>query len=134
LEFSKNSYQFYNLADLQTKNEKGGSQRGPRVFAQRPLEQEKKLQMCPCQLSTVTARSVRHVLAGGEVSGGEGQAQHGLRDRWCLLVGDVLEEQWWSMAGGKEWRRPWRRAHVPGEGPVNVDEQGAHKHRGDVGV
>jgi hypothetical protein len=26
------------------------------------------------------------------------------------LVGDVLEEQWWSMAGGEEWRR----AHVPG--------------------
>jgi hypothetical protein len=49
-------------------------------------------------------------------------------------VGDVLEEHWWSMAGGEEWRRPWRRAHVPSQGPVNVDEQGAHKHRGDVGL
>jgi hypothetical protein len=58
--------------------------------------------MCPCQLSKATGRSVRHVLAGGEVSGGEGQAHHGLRDRWCLLVGDVLEEQWWSMASGEE--------------------------------
>jgi hypothetical protein len=122
LEFSTNSYQFYKLADLQTKNEKGG--------LQRPLEQEKKLQMCPCQLSTATERFVRHVLVGGEVSGGEGQAQHGLRDRWCLLEGHVLELQWWSMAGGEEWRR----AHIPGEGPVNIDEQGAHKHRGDVGV
>jgi hypothetical protein len=90
--------------------------------------------MCPCQLSMATGRSVQHVLAGDGVSGGEGQAQNGLWDRWCLLVGDVLEEQWWSMAGGEEWRRLWKRAHIPGEGPVNVDEQGAHKHRGDVGV
>jgi hypothetical protein len=34
------------------------------------------------------------------------------------------------MAGGEEWRR----AHVPGEGPVNVDGWGTHEHRGGVGV
>jgi hypothetical protein len=50
------------------------------------------------------------------------------------MVGDVHQEKRWSMAGGEEWRWPWRRAHVPGEGPVNVDGRGAHEHRGGVGV
>jgi hypothetical protein len=39
----------------------------------------------------------------------------------------VLEEQWRSKAGDKRWRRPWRRIIVPGEGPANMDGQGAHK-------
>jgi hypothetical protein len=51
-----------------------------------------------------------------------------------LLVGDVLKEQWRSMAGGEEWRRPWWRAVVPAEGPVKMGRQGAHKHQGEVGM
>jgi hypothetical protein len=47
-------------------------QRGPRVDAQRPLEQENNLQMGPWQPMTASGVSVRGVLAGGEVLGGEG--------------------------------------------------------------
>jgi hypothetical protein len=50
------------------------------------------------------------------------------------MVGDVHQEKRWSMAGREEWQRPWWRAHVPGEGPANMDEWGAHEHRGGVGV
>jgi hypothetical protein len=89
--------------------------------------------MGPRQPTTVAGRSVRRVLAGGEVFGGEEQALHDLQDVLISMVGDVHKKQWWSMAGGEGSRRPWRRAHVPGEGPVNVDEQGVHKHHGDVG-
>jgi hypothetical protein len=52
----------------------------------------------------------------------------------CVLAGSHHQEKQWSMAGGEEWRRPWWRAHVPGEGPVNMDGRGAHEHRGGVGV
>jgi hypothetical protein len=38
------------------------------------------------------------------------------------------------MAGDERWRRPWRRVSVPGEGPMNMDRGGAHKHRGSVGM
>jgi hypothetical protein len=50
------------------------------------------------------------------------------------LVGDVLEEQRWSMAGDDKWRRPWWRVIVPGEGPANMDGQGAHKLRETTGM
>jgi hypothetical protein len=46
----------------------------------------------------------------------------------------VLEEQWWSMAGGERWRQPRRRVCVPGEGPANMDGGGAHEHSGSVGM
>jgi hypothetical protein len=36
------------------------------------------------------------------------------------------------MVDGEEWRRPWRRARVPGEGPANVEGWSAHEHRGVV--
>jgi hypothetical protein len=78
--------------------------------------------------------SVRCVLAGGEVLGGEEQALHDLQDLLITTVGDVHKKQWGSMAGGEEWRRPWRRAHVPSEGPANVSGLDAHEHRGGVGV
>jgi hypothetical protein len=90
--------------------------------------------MGPCQPTTVAGGSDRHVLAGGEVFGGEEQVLHGLQDMLFPLVGDVHQEKRWSMAGGEEWQRPWRRAHVPSEGPVNMDGWGAHEHRGGVGV
>jgi hypothetical protein len=65
--------------------------------------------------------SVQRVLAGGEVFGGEEQV---LQDLLFSKGGDVHQEKWWSMAGGEEWRWPWRRAHVPGEGPANVEVWG----------
>jgi hypothetical protein len=37
----------------------------------------------------VAGRSVRRVLAGGEVFGGEEQVLHGLQDMRFVLVGDV---------------------------------------------
>jgi hypothetical protein len=78
--------------------------------------------------------SVQCVLTGGEVLGGEEQALHDLQDLLITMVGDVHQKQWGSMAGGEEWRRPWRRAHVPGEGPANVSSWDAHEHRGGVRV
>jgi hypothetical protein len=90
--------------------------------------------MGPCQPTTVAGGSDRHVLTGGEVFGGEEQVLHGLQDMLFPLVGDVHQEKRWSMAGGEEWQRPWRRAHVPSEGLVNMDGWGAHEHRGGVGV
>jgi hypothetical protein len=50
------------------------------------------------------------------------------------LVGDGPEEGRLSMANGEEWRRPWLRARVPGEGPANVEGWSEHEHRGIVGV
>jgi hypothetical protein len=38
------------------------------------------------------------------------------------------------MAGGEVWWWWWRRAHVLGEGPLNMDGWGAHEHCGSVGV
>jgi hypothetical protein len=46
----------------------------------------------------------------------------------------VHQEKWWSMAGGEEWRRPWRRVRVPDEGPANVGGWDVHEYRGGVGV
>jgi hypothetical protein len=86
--------------------------------------------MGPHQPTMVVGRAVRRVLAGGEVLGGEEQALHNLQDLLITMVGDVHKKQWWSMAGGKGWRR----AHVPGEGPANTNGGGAHEHRGSVGV
>jgi hypothetical protein len=90
--------------------------------------------MGPCQPTTAAGGSFRCVLAGGEVFGGEEQVLHGLQDMLFPMEGDVHQEKRWSMAGGEEWRRPWRHAHVPGEGLVNVDGRGVHEHRGGVGV
>jgi hypothetical protein len=90
--------------------------------------------MRPCQPTTAAGGSDRRVLAGGEVFGGEEQVLHGLQDILFSMVGDVHQEKRWSMAGGEEWRQPWRCAHVPGEGPVNVDGWGTHEHRGGVGA
>jgi hypothetical protein len=59
---------------------------------------------------------------GGEVLGGERLVLHGLQELLITMVGDVLEEQWRSMAGDERWRRPWWRAHVPGEGPANMNQ------------
>jgi hypothetical protein len=46
--------------------------------------------------------SVRCVLAGGEVFGGEEQALHDLQDLLITMVGDVHQERRWSMASGEE--------------------------------
>jgi hypothetical protein len=73
LEFYTNSYPVYKLADLQTKNEKGGLQRSL-GFCTKALRTGKEIADVPLPASTATGRSVRHVLTGGEVSGGEGQA------------------------------------------------------------
>jgi hypothetical protein len=78
--------------------------------------------------------SVCCVLAGCKVLGREEQALHVLQDLLITMVGDVQKKQWGSMAGGEEWRRPWRRAHVPGEGSANMSGWDAHEHRGGVGV
>jgi hypothetical protein len=45
------------------------------------------------------------------------------------MEGDVLEDQWQSTAGDKQWRRPRRGIVVPGKGPANTSMQGAHEHR-----
>jgi hypothetical protein len=38
------------------------------------------------------------------------------------------------MVNGEEWRRPWRRARVPDEGPANMERWSTHEHRGVVGM
>jgi hypothetical protein len=53
----------------------------------------------------VAGVSIRRVLAGGEVFGGEEQVLHDLQDLLFSKGGDVHQEEWWSMAGGEEWRR-----------------------------
>jgi hypothetical protein len=82
----------------------------------------------------VAGVSVRDVLAGGEVSGGEGWVLYGLQDLLYLGVGDVDQGKGWSMAGDERWRRPWRCTHIPGEGPANRDGGGAHELRESVGM
>jgi hypothetical protein len=44
----------------------------------------------------------------------------------------VLEGHQRSTAGNEQWRRPRRGVAVPGEGPANTGEQGAHEHRGSA--
>jgi hypothetical protein len=51
-----------------------------------------------------------------------------------MFVGDGHKEGRRSMVDGEEWRRPWRRARVPGEGPANVEAWSAHEHRGVMGM
>jgi hypothetical protein len=65
---------------------------------------------------------------------GEEPVLYDLQNLLSLGVGDVLEEQRQSMAGGDGWRRPWQRVSVPGEGPANMDEQGTQEHHGSVGT
>jgi hypothetical protein len=50
------------------------------------------------------------------------------------LVGGGHKEKQRSMVDGEEFQRPWRRARVPGEGPVNVERWSVHKHHGVVGM
>jgi hypothetical protein len=38
------------------------------------------------------------------------------------------------MAGSEVWRRPCRGARGSGDGPVNMEEQGAREHRGSAGM
>jgi hypothetical protein len=109
-------------------------QRDPRLLAQRPLEQEKKSQICPCRLSTAIGGSIHDVLAGGEGLVGEELVLYDLQNLLSLGVGDVLEEQRRSMADGDGWRRPWWRVSIPGEGLANRDEQGVQEHHGSVGM
>jgi hypothetical protein len=59
---------------------------------------------------------------------------HDLQELVNTMEGDVLEEQWRSTAGEERWWRPRRRVVVPGEGPVNMGEQGAREHRGSAGM
>jgi hypothetical protein len=63
----------------------------------------------------------RRVLTGGEVLARGKRVLHDLRDEVHTLVGDGHKEGRRSMVVGEEWRRPWRRARVPGEGPANVE-------------
>jgi hypothetical protein len=62
--------------------------------------------MGPRQLSTVAGASVRRILAGGEGLAGVEPVLYDLQDLLITTVGDVLEEQWRSMAGDEHWRRP----------------------------
>jgi hypothetical protein len=109
-------------------------QRGPRVFAPGTLIRKLRLQWGPCRVKTAAVAFDRRVLTSGEGLAEGKWVLHDPQDMLFLLVGDVHQEKRWSMAGGEEWRLPWRRAHVPGEGSVNVDGWGAHEHRGGVGV
>jgi hypothetical protein len=65
--------------------------------------------------------SGRRVLAGSEVLARDQRVLHDLRDKVHTLVGDGHKEGRRSMVVGEEWWRPWRRIHVPGEGPANVE-------------
>jgi hypothetical protein len=38
------------------------------------------------------------------------------------------------MVDGEEWRQPWRRVRVPGEGPANIERWSVHEHHGVVGM
>jgi hypothetical protein len=51
-----------------------------------------------------------------------------------MLVGGGHKERRRSMVDGEEWRRPWRRARVPSEGPTNMEGWSMHEHRGVVGM
>jgi hypothetical protein len=63
-----------------------------------------------------------HVLAGGELTGGEGLTGHDLRDLGSYLGGEVLDGRRWNTAGDGEVRRPCRVTGVPSEGPVNTSK------------
>jgi hypothetical protein len=65
--------------------------------------------------------SGRRVLAGGEVLARDQRVLHDPRDKVPTLVGDGHKEGRRSMVVGEEWRRPWWRVRVPGEGPANVE-------------
>jgi hypothetical protein len=58
----------------------------------------------------------------------------GLQRLLVIVVGDVLEKSRWSMVGDEEWRRPCWGARDPGEGPANMEGQGAHEHRESTGM
>jgi hypothetical protein len=77
---------------------------------------------------------VSGVLAGGEVRGGDWLVPYDLRRLLIKMGGDVLEGQKWSTAGDEQWPRPRRGVVIPGEGPANTGEQGAHEHRGSAGM
>jgi hypothetical protein len=62
----------------------------------------------------------RHVLAGGEVAGGEGPAKHDQQEGENTLGKVGLIWQKGNPANGGEGQRPWRRHAVPGEGPMNT--------------
>jgi hypothetical protein len=74
------------------------------------------------------ADRLKHVLAGGELSCGEGLTEHELRNLGSGLGGSVLEGRRWDTAGDGKVRRPRRVTGVPGEGPVNTNKEGAHEH------
>jgi hypothetical protein len=82
----------------------------------------------------VSGVPVSGVLAGGEVRGGDGPVPQDLRRLLIKIGGDVLEGQQRSTAGDEQWRRPRRGVVVPGEGPANTREQGAHEHQGSAGM
>jgi hypothetical protein len=77
-------------------------QRGPWFLAHGTLKQKVNSQLGPRQPTTTAGVSVRCVLAGGKVLGGEEQAPHDLQDLLITMVGDVHKKQWGSMAGGEE--------------------------------
>jgi hypothetical protein len=58
----------------------------------------------------------------------------GLQRLLVTVVGDVLEKSRQSMAGNEEWRRPCWGARHPGEGPANMEGQGAHEHCESTGM
>jgi hypothetical protein len=76
----------------------------------------------------------RHVLAGGEVAGGEGLVGQGLRDPGSCLGGEVHDRRGWNMISDGEVRRPWRRVAVPGEGPANRGIERVREHQGRLGM
>jgi hypothetical protein len=78
-------------------------------------------------LTGVFSPAVRFLVRGKRV----------LYDLWNAvhtLVGDGHKEGRRSMVDGEEWRRPWRRVLVPGEGAANVERSSAHEHRGVMGM
>jgi hypothetical protein len=91
-----------------------------------------KIPICRCAPARPRRRladRLKHVLAGGELSGGEGLTEHDPRDLGSGLGGNVLDGRRWNTAGDGEVRRPCRVAGVPGEGPVNTSKEGAHEHQ-----
>jgi hypothetical protein len=78
--------------------------------------------------------SGRRVLAGGEGLAGDELVLRDLQRLLVTKVGDVLDKQRRSMAGGDGLQRPRRDARGPGEGPANMKGQGAHEHRERVGM
>jgi hypothetical protein len=85
--------------------------------------------MCPCPTPTATSRSAQARSRGSELSGGEGLTEHDLRNLGSGLGGSVVEGWRWDTAGDGKVRRPRQVTGVPGEGPVNTNKEGAHKHK-----